>query len=86
MPPPRPPLLTRLTPPTTGCPAVFVCYALDRDSATISQPAVYAVFAAVPLPGAVVEQPDGGMAYGAGQRAAPEGGPHLYQPPAVAQV
>lgn len=59
--------------------AVFVCWAIDLDSQTISQPEIYAAFMAVPVPGRVVEQPDGGIAYGAGQQGA-------YQPPTVATV
>ena len=45
-------------------------------------PEVYAVLATVPLPGAVVEQPDGYIAYGA----APPTAPPAYQPPSVGRV
>ena len=62
---------------------MFVCWAIDKDSQTVSHPEVYAVFEAVPLPaGAVVQQPDGDLAYGAGQR--DQRG--QYQPPTVAVV
>lgn len=64
--------------------AVFICWALDKDSQTVSHPEVYAVLETVPLPGAVVEQPDGGIMYGAGQPGAPPQG--QYQPPTVAHV
>lgn len=47
--------------------AVFICWAIDRDASTVSHPEVYEVFAAVPLKGAVVEQPDGHVHYGAYQ-------------------
>jgi hypothetical protein len=62
---------------------VFVCWAIDLDSQTISQPDVYAIFMAVPVPGRVVEQPDGDIAYGAGQQ---QQGGGAYQPPTVAAV
>ncbi len=61
---------------------VFVCWAIDLDSQTVSQPDVYAVFMAVPVPGRAVEQPDGDIMYGAGQQ---QGG-GAYQPPNVAAV
>lgn len=64
--------------------AVFICWAIDKDSHTVSHPEVYAVLETVPVPGAVVEQPDGGIAYGAGQPGAPQEG--QYQPPTVARV
>lgn len=48
--------------------ATFVCWAIDKDSNTISHPDVYEAFMAVPLPpGPVVQQPGGGMVYGAPQ-------------------
>lgn len=47
-------------------------------------PSLPAVLETVPLPGAVVEQPDGGIMYGAGQPGAPPQG--QYQPPTVAHV
>lgn len=59
--------------------APSLAQAIDKDSQTVSHPEVFAVFATVPLPGAVVEQPDGDVAYGAGQRPAPG----AYQPPTV---
>ena len=64
---------------------MFICWAIDRDSQTVSHPEVYAVLQTVPLPGAVVEQPDGGIAYGAGQQQRGDGG-HNYQPPGVTHV
>lgn len=58
--------------------ATFVCWALDRDMHTVSHPEVYDVFAAVPLPGAVVQQPGGGVAYAAlGQAGAPPQSQHV---------
>lgn len=68
------------------CLAMAACHpccswAIDKDAATVSHPEVFAVFATVPLPGAVVQQPDDTIAYGAGQP-----GGNQYQPPAVAQV
>ncbi|KAL4436975.1 hypothetical protein ABPG75_004114 [Micractinium tetrahymenae] len=49
--------------------AVFLCWALDRDASTVSaQKEVYDAFCALPLKpaaGAVVEGPDGRVAYGA---------------------
>ena len=45
-------------------------------------PEVYAVLATVPLPGAVVEQPDGYVAYGA----VPPTAPPAFQPPSVGRV
>jgi hypothetical protein len=66
---------------------VFICWAIDRDSQTVSHPEVYAVLQTVPLPGAVVEQPDGGIAYGAGQQQQQRGdGGHNYQPPGITHV
>lgn len=53
--------------------ACFICWALDRDSAAVSKPEVHAAFGAVPLKpaaGVAVEQPGGGLAYGATQGAA----------------
>jgi hypothetical protein len=45
--------------------ATFVCWAIDKDSQTVSHPEVFAVFETVPLKGgAVVEQPDGELRYG----------------------
>lgn len=62
---------------------VFVCWAIDLDSNTVSHEEIYAVLAAVPVPGRVVEQPDGNIAYGAGQQ---QQGGAAYQPPNVATV
>lgn len=59
--------------------ATFVCWAIDKDSHTVSHPEVYEAFLAVPLPpGAVVQHPGGGMVYGAPQE---QGG--SYHAPAV---
>ena len=79
---PAPPLLAPPLPST----AVFICWAIDRDSQTVSHPEVYSVLQTVPLPGAVVEQPDGGIAYGAGQQQQRGVGGHNYQPPGIARV
>ncbi|GAB4819018.1 hypothetical protein N2152v2_006064 [Parachlorella kessleri] len=72
--------------------ACFVCWAIDRDSQTVSQPQVYEVFMTVPLKtpqGAVVQQPGGDLAYGAEQEplnAAPLHRPgQAYQPPVIHQ-
>ncbi|GIL91164.1 hypothetical protein Vretimale_18798 [Volvox reticuliferus] len=45
--------------------ALFVCFAMDRDLGQTSSPAVYDVMSKLPSVGAVVQQPDGGLAYGA---------------------
>lgn len=70
--------------------AVFICWAIDRDSQTVSHPEVYSVFQTVPIPGAVVEQPDGDIQYGAGEAApsyqAPSSAPHAYEPPTISRV
>ena len=53
--------------------ACFICWALDRDSSAVSRPEVHAAFSAIPLKpaaGVAVEQPGGGLAYGATQAAA----------------
>ena len=46
--------------------AVFLCWAIDKDSQTVSNPQIYEVMETVPLPnsGAMVQQPDGGLEYG----------------------
>lgn len=86
-PPPAWLAMCPLPPPTGPCsPAVFICWAIDRDSQTVSHPEVYAVLQTVPLPGAVVEQPDGGIAYGAGQQQQRGDGGHNYQPPGVTHL
>lgn len=63
--------------------AAFLASNLGKRVCHVS-PALLAVLETVPLPGAVVEQPDGGIMYGAGQSGAPPQG--QYQPPTVAQV
>jgi hypothetical protein len=65
---------------------VFICWAIDKDCQTVSHPEVYAVFQAVPIPGAVVEQPGGEILYGAGQAPPQPAGTHQYEPPHVAHV
>ncbi len=51
--------------------ACFVCWALDRDSSAVSKPEVHSAFEAVPVQplqpatGVAVQQPGGGLAYGA---------------------
>lgn len=50
-----------------------MCWALDRDSSAVSKPEVHSAFNAVPAQplrpaaGVAVEQPGGGLAYGAAQ-------------------
>eukprot|EP00891_Asterochloris_glomerata_P002800 jgi/Astpho2/2800/e_gw1.00050.66.1_t len=44
--------------------AVFFCYAIDKDSHTVTREEVHEVFSQVPV-GVAVENPDGGMVYGA---------------------
>ena len=45
---------------------VYVCYARDLENHTVSQPEIHAVYGDLPKPdGAVVVQPDAGVAYGA---------------------
>lgn len=45
--------------------AVFVCFAWDRDTARVTREDVHVVLKQLPTVGPVVEQPDGGLAYGA---------------------
>lgn len=48
---------------------VYICYAMDRDTRTITNAEVHAIYAEVPgVVGPVVENPDGGMVYGAPDR------------------
>lgn len=63
--------------------AVFICFALDRDTQTISHPEVHEVFSLLPV-GAVIEQPDGELQYGAPQHVgSPRAGGRIsYVPPA----
>jgi hypothetical protein len=58
--------------------AVFFCYAVDKDMQTVTRADVHDVFSQVPV-GVAVEQPGGGLAYGA-----PSGSPRgvRYVPPA----
>jgi uncharacterized membrane protein required for colicin V production len=51
--------------------ATYLCYAIDKDTQTITKQEVHDVFSQVPV-GAVVEQPDGGVGYG---------NPRTYVPP-----
>jgi hypothetical protein len=46
--------------------AVYICFAMDRDSHTMTRPEVHAVYVLLPsnkAPMGVVEQPDGGYAF-----------------------
>ncbi|KAG2437308.1 hypothetical protein HXX76_005965 [Chlamydomonas incerta] len=45
--------------------SLFVCFAMDRDAGQVSSVEVHAVLVKLPTVGAVVQQPDGGIAYGA---------------------
>ncbi|KXZ54375.1 hypothetical protein GPECTOR_5g454 [Gonium pectorale] len=45
--------------------ALFVCVGMDRDRGQVCSEDVHAVLAKLPSVGAVVEQPDGGLVYGA---------------------
>jgi len=46
--------------------SVYICFAMDRDRHIITQPFVHQIFEEVPsIKGAVIEQPDGGVVYGA---------------------
>lgn len=48
--------------------AAYICFAMDRDAAAVTRPEVHAVYVLLPAnkaPHGVVEQPDGGYAYGA---------------------
>jgi hypothetical protein len=70
--------------------ATYVAWAMDRDASAVTRSDVYAVFASdgapwFKAPGAVVEQPDAGLAYGAeygggGGMMAAGGGPAAPQP------
>ncbi|KAG2485912.1 hypothetical protein HYH03_015356 [Edaphochlamys debaryana] len=50
--------------------ALFVCVAMDRDQGQVSSPEVHAVVCKLPTVGALVQNPDGGLAYGAGEAGA----------------
>ena len=66
--------------------AVFICWAIDKDSQTVSNPEIYAVMQTVPLPaGAVVQQPDGDIQYGAPGQSQPPTAP-VYAAPHVTHV
>lgn len=57
-----------------------MCWALDRDSSAVSKPEVHSAFAALPVQplqpaaGVAVQQPGGGLAYGAAPAAAAAAG------------
>ncbi|KAG2453175.1 hypothetical protein HYH02_002499 [Chlamydomonas schloesseri] len=59
--------------------SLFVCFALDRDAGQVSSVEVHAVLVKLPTVGAVVQQPDGGIAYGAAAATAPP--PEQHYPP-----
>lgn len=45
---------------------VYICYAMDKDTHVVTRPEVHAIYQEVPtLVGPVIENPDGGLAYGA---------------------
>ncbi len=48
--------------------SVFLCFAMDRDAARVTRAEVHVVYEELPpvKKHAVVQQPDGGVAYGAG--------------------
>jgi hypothetical protein len=60
---------------------------MDKDAATMTRPEVHAVYVLLPAnkaPLGVVEQPDGGYAFGAPARAAPTAaGGGAYAPPTI---
>eukprot|EP00798_Chlamydomonas_sp_ICE-L_P031038 gene31038-7130_t len=46
--------------------SVYICYAMDRDANTVTKPAFHKIFEELPnMQGALVQNPDGGIAYGA---------------------
>jgi hypothetical protein len=56
--------------------AVYVAWAMDRDAAAVTRSDVHAVFGTpgapwIKAPGAIIEQPDEALAYGAEQGSAP---------------
>lgn len=57
-----------------------MCWALDRGSSAVSKPEVHSAFAALPIQplqpaaGVAVQQPGGGLAYGAAPAAAAAAG------------
>lgn len=49
--------------------ALYICYAMDRDARAVTHADVHQVYALLPCNvGGIVEQPDGGYAYGAPQQ------------------
>ena len=49
-----------------GVNAIYVCFAFDRDRKIVTHPEIHQVYEGIPtLKGALIEQPDGGVAYGA---------------------
>lgn len=54
--------------------SVYICFSLDRDRKVVTMPEVHDVYLALPAlqgAGAVIEQPDGAVAYGAASHHAP---------------
>lgn len=61
-----PPLLPSLLAQLDGVNTIYICFAFDRDRKIVTHPEIHQVFEGVPtLKGALIEQPDGGVAYGA---------------------
>jgi len=55
--------------------ATYLCYAIDKDTQTITKPDVHEIYSKMPV-GAAVENPDGEVLVGA-----PQSHPHSYVPP-----
>ncbi len=76
-----------------GVNSIYICFAFDRDRKVVTHPEIHHVYECVPtLSGALIQQPDGGVAYGAQQHDSaapvyaqqqPAPGGHLYAPAQV---
>ena len=52
-----------------GVDTIYICFAFDRDRKTITHPEIHQIYEGVPtLKAALIEQPDGNIAYGAPQQ------------------
>jgi len=72
-------LITLIMPPFThpshwllqldGVDTIYICFAFDRDRKTVTHPEIHQIYEGVPtLKAALIENPDGGIAYGAPQQ------------------
>jgi len=52
-----------------GVDTIYICFAFDRDRKTVTHPEIHQIYEGVPtLKAALIENPDGGIAYGAPQQ------------------